>query len=77
MIDYYFFNGIISSINSPDLIIERFLSREKTLSTGKKVKGCITIKHSLHPDGRIIYSLEVMDTKKALEQTRAKGQRQK
>lgn len=61
----------------PDLIIERFLSREKTLSTGKKVKGCITIKHSLHPDGRIIYSLEVMDTKKALEQTRAKGQRQK
>lgn len=61
----------------PDLRIERFLSSEKTLSTGKKVKGCITVKHSLKPDGRIIYSLEVMDTKKALEQTRAKGQRQK
>lgn len=59
---------------NPELKIERFLSKEKTLSSGKSVRACITVKHSLDKDCRNLYSLEVMDTKKALEQTRAKGQ---
>lgn len=59
---------------NPEIKIERFLSKEKSLSSGKKVKACITVKLSLDKDSRTLYSLEVMDTKKALEQTRAKGQ---
>ena len=54
--------------------IERFLSKEITLKSGKKAQACITVKHSLDKDGRIIYSLEAMDIKNALEKTRAKGQ---
>ena len=55
------------------LKIERFLSEEIILHSGKKVRACITVKHSLVKEIRNLYSLEVMDTKKALEQTRAKG----
>ena len=54
--------------------IERFLSKEIQLKSGKKVQACITVKHSLDKNGRIIYSLEAMDIKNALEKTRAKGQ---
>ena len=57
-----------------EIKIERFLSKEKTLRSGKKVKACITVKHSLDKKSRNLYSLEVMDTKKALDQARAKGQ---
>lgn len=59
--------------NKPDLRIERYLSGEATLTTGKKARGCITVKHSLSSGGRYIYALEVMDTKNAFEKTRAKG----
>ena len=54
--------------------IERFLSKEVTLKSGKKVQACITVKHTLSKDGRTIYSIEAMDIKNALEKTRAKGQ---
>ena len=60
--------------NQPDVRIERFLSKEITLKSGKKVRACITVKHSLDKNGRNIYSLETMDIKNALEKTRAKGQ---
>ncbi|MDD6485876.1 MAG: hypothetical protein PUF61_02885 [Spirochaetales bacterium] len=60
-----------------EIKIERFLSKEKTLRSGKKVKACITVKHSLDKKSRNLYSLEMIDTKKALGQARAKGQRQK
>lgn len=57
-----------------DLRIERFLSKEITLKSGKKARVCITVKHSLDKNGRLIYSIEAMDIKNALEKTRAKGQ---
>ena len=57
-----------------DVKIERFLSKEVTLKSGKKVQACITVKHTLSKDGRTIYSIEAMDIKNALEKTRAKGQ---
>ncbi|MGF7108254.1 hypothetical protein [Treponema pedis] len=60
--------------NEKDVKIERFLSKEVVLQSGKKVRACITVKHSLDKNGRIIYSLETMDIKNALEKTRAKGQ---
>lgn len=54
--------------------IERFLSQPVKLKSGKTVRACITVKHSLDKNGRNIYSLEAMDIKNALEKTRAKGQ---
>ncbi len=54
--------------------IERFLSQPVKLKSGKTVRACITVKHSLDRNGRNIYSLEAMDIKNALEKTRAKGQ---
>lgn len=60
--------------NEKNVRIERFLSQPVKLKTGKVVRACITVKHSLDKDGRNIYSLEAMDIKNALEKTRAKGQ---
>ena len=57
----------------PDLRIERFLSQPVTLKSGREVQACITVKHSLNPDGRRIYAIEAMEIKEALEKTRAKG----
>lgn len=54
--------------------IERFLSQPVKLKSGKNVRACITVKHSIDKNGRIVYSLEAMDIKNALEKTRAKGQ---
>lgn len=59
-----------------NLRIERYLSQPVTLKSGKKVRACITVKHTIDADGRLVYSIEAMDIKKALEQTRAKGQHQ-
>lgn len=56
-----------------DLRIERFLSKEITLKSGKKARVCITVKHSLDKNGRLIYSIEAMDIKNALEKN--KGER--
>lgn len=57
-----------------EIKIERFLTNPIKLSTGKETKACITVKNSLDKNMRNLYSIELMDKKKALEQTRAKGQ---
>lgn len=57
-----------------DVKIERFLSKEIILKSGKRAQVCITIKHTLSKNGRLLYSIEAMDIKNALEKTRAKGQ---
>ena len=59
--------------NRPDLKIERFLSQEVTLKSGKKVQACITIKRSLDKDYRNIYSIEAIDIKEALDKTKNKA----
>lgn len=82
-IDELFKNATLEKVHDdikngkPDIKIERFLSKEIELSTGKTARACITVKHTqdINRDIRTIYSLELMDTKKALEQTRAKGKR--
>ena len=62
--------------NQPNVKMERFLSKPLKLKSGKEVRACITVKHSLDKNGHNIYSLETMDIKNALEKTRAKGQPQ-
>ena len=62
--------------NDDNLKIERYLSRPILLKSGKKARACITVKHTLDKDGRLVYSIEAMDIKNALEKTRAKGQHQ-
>ena len=62
--------------NQPTVKMERFLSKSLKLKSGKEVRACITVKHSLDKNGHNIYSLEAMDIKNALEKTRAKGQPQ-
>lgn len=56
-----------------NVLVERFLSQPVTLKSGKEVQACITVKHSLNPDGRRIYAIEAIEIKEALEKTRAKG----
>ena len=60
--------------NDENLRIERFLSQPIKLKSGKEARACITVKHTLNVNGRLVYSLEAMDIKNALEKTRAKGQ---
>lgn len=60
----------------PNVRIERFLSQPLKLKSKKEIQVCITVKHSLDKKGRLVYSIEAMDIKNALEKTRAKGQPQ-
>lgn len=60
--------------NDENLRIERFLSQTIKLKSGKEARACITVKHTLNVNGRLVYSLEAMDIKNALAKTRAKGQ---
>lgn len=59
--------------------MERFLSQEVTLKSGKKVQACITVKRTLgdtlkqKEDYRNIYSIEAIDIKEALDKTKNKA----
>ncbi len=54
--------------------IKRFLSKPTKLKSGKTAQACITVKYSIDKNKHLVYSLEAMDIKNALEKTRAKGQ---
>lgn len=51
--------------------MERFLSKEIKLKSGRTTKACITIKDDSKQ--KSIYSLELMNPKTALEQVKKKG----
>lgn len=54
-----------------DVFMERFLSREISLSTGNKTRVCTTIKDAFGK--KSIYSIELMKPDTAMEQTKKKG----
>ena len=51
--------------------MERFLSKEISLTTGRKTRVCTTIKDGAGK--KSIYSIELMNPKTALEKVRKKG----
>jgi len=51
--------------------MERFLSKEIKLKSGRKTKSCITVKDDSKQ--KSIYSLELMKPETALEQVKKKG----
>lgn len=54
--------------------IKRFLSKAVKLKSGKIAQACITVKYTIDKNKHLVYSLEAMGIKNALEKTRAKGQ---
>ncbi len=54
-----------------NVFMERFLSKEIKLKSGRTTKACITIKDDSKQ--KSIYSLELMNPKTALKQTKNKG----
>lgn len=78
-------NKIVSTYRTSDFIkrhsdtknktetvfMERFLSKEIKLKSGRTAKACITVKDDSKQ--KSLYSLELMNPKTALEQVKKKG----